>query len=160
MLLTGTFKRSVDEKQRIAIPKKLRSAFLDTTKATTETASKSNTKAGLFIAPGTDGSLAIYTEESFSRLAEKLSDGSPTGQDRRAFSRMFYARAQRVEMDGQGRVRIDPELVKLAGLQSECVLVGVGDRLELWDASRWEKYQAEQQAKFDELAEGAFRSDG
>ena len=150
MLLTGTFKRSVDEKQRIAIPKKLRTAFLATTNSETETTSTS--KAGLFIAPGTDGSLAIYTEESFSRLAEKLSGGSPTGQDRRAFSRMFYARAQRVEMDGQGRIRIDPELVKLAGLQSECVLVGVGDRLELWDASRWEKYQEEQQAKFDELA--------
>ena len=159
MLLTGTFKRSVDEKQRIAIPKKLRTAFARTTKSTTETASESKPKAGLFIAPGTDGSLAIYTEESFSRLAEKLAAGSPTGQDRRAYSRMFYARAQRVEMDGQGRIRIDPELVKLAGLQDECVLVGVGDRLELWDASRWEQYQSEQQAKFDELAENAFRSD-
>lgn len=155
MLLTGTFNRSVDEKQRIAIPKKLRAAFGKTKTASAD----ADAKAGLFIAPGTDGSLAIYTEESFTRLAEKLAAGSPTGQDRRAFSRMFYARAQRAEMDGQGRIRIDPQLVSLAGLQNECVLVGVGDRLELWDSSRWEKYQSEQQSKFDELAENAFRAD-
>ena len=155
MLLTGTFKRSVDEKSRVAIPKKLRPAFTNSTSAAKDPTSK----ASLFIAPGTDGSLAIYTEESFSRMAEKLSAGSPTGQDRRAYSRMFYARAQRLELDSQGRIRIDPELVRLAGLQSECVLVGVGDRLELWDSVRWESYESEQQAKFDELAENAFRTD-
>ena len=157
MLLTGTFKRSVDEKHRVAIPKKLRSAF--STKGTTSPADDSNSKASLFIAPGTDGSLAIYTEESFSRLADKLAAGSPTAQDKRAYSRMFYARAQRLELDSQGRIRIDPELVQLAELQSECVLVGVGDRLELWDAKRWETYQAEQQTKFDQLAENAFRTE-
>lgn len=112
---------------------------------------------GLYVAPGTDGSLAIYPEKSFSRLAEKLDAGSPAGQDTRAFSRMFYAQTQRVEMDSQGRIRIDPELVALAGLKDEVVMVGVGDRLELWDASRWEAYRAEQQTKFDELAERAFK---
>jgi len=65
--------------------------------------------------------------------------------------------AQCVEMDGQGRVRIDPELAQLGQLGKEVVLVGVGDRIELWGAERWESYRSEQQSRYDEIAENAFR---
>ena len=152
MLLTGTFKRTVDQKYRIAIPKRLRGPLID--------GSEETSQGCLYIAPSTDGSLAIYSERSFSRLADKLSESSPTGQDVRAFSRMFYAQAQCVEMDSQGRVRIEPELVELAGLDKEVMLVGVGDRIELWDADRWQTYRTEQQARYDELAEKAFAGGG
>ena len=146
MLLTGTFPRTIDEKQRLAIPKRLRDALC-----------QGEAEGGvLYAAPGTDGSLALYTEESFSRLAEQLSASPPTGQDVRAFSRLFYAQAQRLEFDRQGRVRIPPELVQLAGLEKEVVLVGVRDHLELWNRQRWETYLAEQQAQYDQLAERAF----
>jgi MraZ protein len=146
MLLTGTFKRSIDEKHRVAIPKRLR-----------EPAAGSPPFPGvLYVAPGTDGSLALYTEESFSRLADQLSGSSPTGQDVRAFSRLFYSQAQRVELDGQGRIRIPPELAQLAGLQREAILVGVRDHLELWDAARWQTYVADRQDRYDDIAERAF----
>ncbi len=144
MLLTGTFGRSIDDKLRVAIPKPLRSEM-------------QCTKGGaLYLAPGTDQSLAIYTEEAFSRLAERSAAASPTRQDVRAFSRLFYARAQRVEIDGQGRVRIPPELAELARLEKEVVLLGVQDHLELWALERWKSYLAEKQSHYDEIAETAF----
>ena len=60
MLLTGTFHRAMDDKQRVTIPKELRAAWGDV-------------KGGVFyVAPGTDGSLAIYDEPSFVRLADRL----------------------------------------------------------------------------------------
>ena len=93
MLLTGTFPRTMDEKQRVAIPKRLRDAF-----------QQDEGPLALYVAPGTDGSLALYTEDSFSSLAARLSASPPTGQDVRAFSRLFYSQAQRVELDRQGRV--------------------------------------------------------
>lgn len=147
MLLTGTFKRTVDDKFRVAIPKKLRGPLIGT---------DADSDPQIYIAPGTDGSLAIYSASSFSRMADKLSEGSPTAQEVRAFSRMFYAQAQCVEMDSQGRIRMDPGLVQLAQLGKEVMMVGVGDRIELWDATRWEEYRKEQQARYDELAENAF----
>jgi MraZ protein len=100
--------------------------------------------------------LAIYTEDVLARLAERLAQASPNGQDVRAFSRLFYARAQAVELDAQGRVRIPPELVQLAGLNKEAVLIGVQDHLELWDRLRWEQYVAGKQQQYDEIAESAF----
>jgi MraZ protein len=144
VLFTGEFRRNLDEKQRVAIPKRIRGAF------------EQNEIAACFVAPGTDGSLAIYTEESFTQLAERLSRSKPTGQDTRAFSRLFYARAERVEMDSQGRIRIPNELSALAGLSKAVVVIGVRDHLEIWDAPRWDEYLRSQQENYDAIAEGAF----
>ena len=144
MFLTGQFSRSIDQKLRVAIPKRLRVAL------------ECPDGGGLYVTPGTDQSLAIYTEEAFARLAEHIQRASPTRQDVRAFTRLFYARAQRAELDGQGRVRIPQELADLARLDKEVVLLGVQDHLELWSAERWEAYLAEKQSHYDEIAEAAF----
>ena len=106
--------------------------------------------------PGTDGSLAIYTEGALERLAERLAQASPTQKEVRDFTRLFYARAQRVELDRQGRVRIPANLAKLAQLGKEAVLLGVQDHLELWATARWEAYLTEKQTRYDEIAEAAF----
>jgi MraZ protein len=139
----------MDEKQRIAIPKRLRDALQHDTEL-----------LALYVAPGTDGSLALYTEESFSSLAARLAAGPPTGQDVRAFSRLFYSQAQRVELDRQGRLRVPPELATLAALEKEVVLVGIQDHLELWNRERWQTYLAQRQAHYDDLAEKAFAPPG
>lgn len=145
MLLTGTFPRSIDEKFRVAIPKRLREAL-------------ACTRGGsLYVAPSTDRSLAVYTEDSFGQVAERLRRSSPTEQHVRAFTRLFFAAAQQVELDAQGRIRIPGELVQLAGLQKEVVLLGVQDHLEIWSAERWQAYLADKQAHFDEIAEAAFK---
>jgi len=144
MLLTGTFHRAMDDKQRVTIPKELRAAWGDASKGV------------FYVAPGTDGSLAIYDESSFVRLADRLATASPTGRDVRAFGRLFYAQARRSELDKQGRLRIPPELSQWASLGSEMVLVGVGDHLELWDTTHWESYTNQRRGRYDELAESAF----
>ena len=144
MLLTGAFGRSLDDKLRVAIPKSLREAL------------ECERKRAIYITPGTDQSLALYTEENFARLADRLAQASPTRQDVRTFSRLFYARAQRVELDSQGRVRIPPELAELARLDGEVVLLGVQAHVEVWAAERWKSYLAERQSHYDEIAETAF----
>ena len=144
MLLTGTFLRSLDDKQRFAIPKPLRDAF------------GQSTDLVLYLAPGTDGSLALYSEQVFSQLADQMGNESPNAQEIRAFSRLFYAQAQRVDVDRQGRVRLPTELAQWARLEKEIVLLGVRDHLEIWNRDRWESYLAEKQSQYDELAETAF----
>ncbi len=148
MLLTGCFSRSIDDKLRVAIPKKVRAVV------------EGPEKGAVFVAPGTDGSLAIYPEAAFSRLAERLAQASPTRQEVRAFTRLFYAQAQQVELDVQGRVRVPPELAAWAGLQKDVVLLGVQDHLELWAADRWASYLAEKRPNYDRIAEAAFDSPG
>jgi len=148
MVLTGAFHRSLDEKLRFAIPKPLRDAI------------GYPGNSVLYLAPGTDGSLALYAESIFERLASRLERGSPNGRDERAFSRLFYAQVQRVEIDKQGRIRLPADLAQLASLSKDIVLLGVRDHLEVWDRGCWEEYLGQTQPHYDELAENAFGGKG
>ncbi len=146
MLFTGSYRRSLDEKLRLAIPKQLRDAL-----AGSEGTSK------LFITPGTDHSLAIYTEKVLEELGQSLAQNSPAAKDTRAFSRLFYAQAQPAEIDGQGRLRVPTELAKLANLTGDVVVLGVRDHIELWEAKAWDAFLAVTQPTYDELAEKVLR---
>lgn len=148
MLLTGSYRRSLDDKLRLAIPKQLRDAcgFSDQTT--------------LYLTPGTDGSLAIYTQQVIEDLGQRLAQASPVAQEMRSFSRLFYAQAQPAEIDRQGRLRIPPELAKLAGITAEVVLLGVRDHMELWDGAAWDRYLSDNQPKYDRLAESALAGPG
>ena len=144
VVLTGTFNRSIDENLRLAIPKRLRQAL------------GCGERGRLYVAPGTDGSLAVYGEEAFGRLAERLARVSPTRQQVRDFTRLFYGQAQQVELDAQGRIRLPRHLAEIAQLEKEVVLLGVQDHLELWSLGRWEGYLAEKRGRYDQIAEAAF----
>lgn len=144
MVLTGAFHRSLDEKLRFAIPKPLRDAI------------GYPANSVLYLAPGTDGSLSLYAASTFERLADRLEEGSPNGREERAFSRLFYAQVQRIEIDKQGRIRLPADLVQLASLRKDIVLLGVRDHLEVWERGRWEEYLSQTQPHYDELAENAF----
>lgn len=148
MLLTGTFKRSIDDKLRIAIPKRFRDSL---------SAKNDDQAVVLYLAPGTDGSLTVYTEESFARLADQLGQASPTEKDVRAFSRLFFSRAEGVDLDRQGRIRIPAELAGLAELtQGEAMMIGVRDRMEIWNSDKWRQYMEANESDYDALAEKAF----
>ena len=144
MFLTGRFLRSLDEKHRLAIPKSLRDAL------------GKQAERPLFVAPGMDGSLAVYPEEAFARLVERLQSGSPTASDVRDYSRLFFSQAASAKIDSQGRLRLPTELVAWAKLENEAVLLGVQDRMEIWRPDVWATYVNERQERYDQIAEAAF----
>ncbi|MCA9127666.1 MAG: division/cell wall cluster transcriptional repressor MraZ [Planctomycetales bacterium] len=146
MLLTGSYRRSLDDKLRLAIPKQLRDPL------------GFPTNSELFIAPGNDGSLVLYTAELIKQIGEALSKLGPAEKDMRAFSRLFYSQAQPADIDRQGRLRIPPELAKLANLNNEVVVLGVRDRIELWNAESWDQFLQQTQPSYDELAERVLRN--
>ena len=133
---TGSYFRSLDEKSRLAIPKPIREAL----------------GAEVYFAPGTEGALAVFPAEEFQRWSERFFAAGPATQDVRAFQRMFYGQAQRVDVDGQGRVRIPAELMVGSRIQNEVVLVGVRDHLEVWDRQRWSEYFSQRVQEYNELA--------
>lgn len=145
-MLTGTYLRSLDDKLRVAIPKGLRAE------------DSAPGDDALYVTPGTDGCLAVYTPAALAAVAKRLDDAAPHGAAGRTFARLFYAQAQRVELDGQGRMRLPAELATAAQLVGEIVILGVQDHLELWNAERWRGYLEQQRPRYDELAEAAFQT--
>ena len=144
MPLTGTYTRSLDEKQRLAVPKKLREQF------------GKKELSELYVAPGTDRSLALYSADSFAELANRFAQVSPNRVDVRNYMRLFYARAENVPLDGQGRIRIPERLVELAGLTKDVVLLGVQDHAEIWDKQLWDEFLGRSESDFDDMATRVF----
>jgi MraZ protein len=142
MLLTGTYPRTLDDKKRLTFPKKVRE-LLDDPKT-------------LFITPGPDKSLWLYTQEGLEELSEKLDDVPATDAEARIFRRLYFGRTEAVDMDGNGRVLIPERLLEFAGLGHDVVLIGVRDHLELWEANRWQQYETKHAKRFDKVAESAF----
>jgi MraZ protein len=142
MLLTGTHPRTLDDKKRMALPKRVREQLEDPAK--------------LFITPGPDQCLWLYSEAGLEQLAAKLDQAPATDAEARVFRRLYFAQTEAVDMDRTGRVLIPERLVHFAGLQHEVVLIGVRDHLELWDGQRWQRYLAENAPRFDAVAERAF----
>jgi MraZ protein len=138
MLLTGTHPRTLDDKKRLALPRRLREQLGD--------------PQTLFVTPGPDQCLWVYTQDGLERLAEKL-DQSPTADaEARVFRRLYFAQTEAVDVDRTGRILIPERLVQFAGLTHEVVLIGVRDHLELWDAQRWQQYLTQNGPRFDAVA--------
>jgi MraZ protein len=142
MPLTGTYLRALDDKRRLAVPKRLKDDF-----------GESELKH-LYIAPGTDRSLVVYAPNAFQELAQRLQQHT----DQQNYLRLFFSSAERVDLDGQGRIRIPDRLADHAGLQREAYLLGVQDHAELWDKGIWESFAAQWTPNFDKLAHDAFQA--
>lgn len=142
MLLTGTYPRALDEKGRLALPKRVREQLKEPTV--------------LYVTPGADQSLWLYTEAELERLAGKLDEAPATDAEARVFRRLYFAQTETVDLDKTGRILIPERLAQFAKLTKEVVLVGVRDHLELWDAPRWQAFVNEHAARFDTVAEKAF----
>jgi MraZ protein len=143
MLLTGTHPRTLDDKKRIALPKRVREVLQD--------------PQTLFVTPGPDQSLWLYSQTGLEELSGKLDQTPATDAEARVFRRLYFAQTEAVDVDRNGRILIPDRLVQFAGLTHEVMLLGVRDHLELWAAERWQQYLSQHASRFDAVAEAAFR---
>jgi MraZ protein len=143
MLLTGTHARTLDDKKRLGLPKKVRELLHE--------------PATLYVGPGPDGCLWLYTQDALEQLAAKLDQSPAAGAEARVYRRLYFGRTESVDVDRNGRILIPDRLIEFAGLKHEAVLIGVRDHLELWDAERWQQYLTANASRFDAVAEGAFQ---
>src|SRR3954451_20706438 len=115
MLLTGTHPRTLDDKKRLVLPRRVREQLIDP-----ET---------LFVTPGPDQCLWLYTQAGLERLAEKLDQAPANDAAARVFRPLYFAQTEAVDVDGSGRVLIPERLVQFASLKHDVVLLGVRDHL-------------------------------
>ncbi|MNH36969.1 cell division protein MraZ [compost metagenome] len=73
--------------------------------------------------------------------------------DARAFSRFFFSGATECVWDKQGRVNLPANLRQYAKLDKDCVILGVSNRVEIWNKELWEQYFEQSEESFNEIAE-------
>lgn len=123
--LLGQHRYQLDTKGRVALPAKFRESFSD----------------GVFLTLGEDGCLYAFPRTEWDRRREGLRSQGATGQVARARARMFFGNAERVDLDGQGRMVIPQKLRSQIALTRDAVVIGVSDWLEIWPTATWDRYE-------------------
>jgi MraZ protein len=139
--LVGQHRYQLDPKGRIALPGKFRDAF----------------GGGVWVTLGEDGCIYAFPQEQWERRrAEALNRPLP-GRAARDYARMFFGNADVLTLDKQGRLIVPQRLRQQIGLAREAVVVGVGDRLEIWAGEAWDRYE---EARTGAYVAGTLESSG
>ena len=139
-MLIGEFHHNIDDKGRIVIPTKYREELGNE----------------FIITRGIEKCLYVYSYQEWEKLVNKLNTLPFTKRDARTFSRSFFSGATVCEFDKNGRINITSPLIVYAGLTKECVIIGVNDRLEIWNADAFNNFITDNNEKLDEIAEHLF----
>ena len=140
-MFLGQYHHNLDEKGRLTIPAKFREALVE----------------GAYLTQGFDRNLRLLTKSDFNLLAEKINHLSMTDPSIRQLRRLIFANASDVQLDRLGRTLIPQFLREFAGLETEAVIVGVGEAIEIWSPEAWATQEDELQdadanvARFAEL---------
>ena len=139
-MFIGEYHHTIDEKGRIIIPSKYREILGNS----------------FIITRGIENCLFVYSLENWEKITNKLSLLPFTRKDARVFNRFFMSGATNVELDKQGRVNVSLPLQKYANLQKDCVIIGTGDRLEIWSEESWNRFFDSTKESMSDIAENLF----
>ena len=124
--LLGTHSYQLDPKGRVSLPARFREAFAD----------------GVWLTIGQDGCLYVFPRAEWRRRSEEVASSPLSDADGRAYSRLFFGSSDEAKLDGQGRVTIPQRLREAVGIGKEVVVLGVRDRMEIWDRESYERYES------------------
>lgn len=136
-MLLGTFAPKLDEKGRIILPAKFMGDFAN----------------GVVMTRGQERCIYLFSQREFEELHERARQAPVTGKKGRDFLRLFLSGASEEMPDKQHRVTIPSMLRDYAGLGRELVVIGAGNRAEIWDSAAWSSYYEETEAGFADTDE-------
>lgn len=140
-MLIGEYIHTIDEKNRISMPAKFRK----------ELGKK------IIITPGLGQCLFVFTDKEWEKVSLRLSnsdsDLSFLKADQRNFNRYMFGRAAEVEVDAIGRILIPDFLKDKIGLRNGAAVVGVKDRVEIWNERAWKEQKEIAEKQAEQLAE-------
>ncbi len=136
-MFLGEFRHNIDYKGRLSVPKKFREGL----------------GVGSVLTKGLDRCLFLYTRQAWIALSNRVRELPVTAADARAFSRYLFSGATEIQFDQLGRIFIPDYLRAYANLKKEVVVVGVLERVEIWDKTAWSKVRKSVESRGEEIAE-------
>lgn len=136
-MLLGEYQHSIDVKGRVILPAKFREEIGENCIAT----------------KGLEKCLFVYPKQEWSIIESKLKQLPLAKAEARAFVRFFFSGAAELECDKQGRVLIPGNLRDYAALDKDIVIIGVLNRVEIWDKTAWEEYNNQIGPTVNDIAE-------
>lgn len=142
-MFRGASTLNMDAKGRIAIPARYREAIV----------SRSDGNLVLTVNNTRERCLWLFTLDEWEKVEAKLVELSSFNKRAQSLKRLLIGYASDCEIDSAGRLRIAAPLIEFAGLTKQVVLIGQGNKFELWDDALWKAKCEEWMADPDEEEE-------
>jgi MraZ protein len=126
-MFRGVSQLSLDAKGRIAVPARYRELL------------SANGEGRMVVTVDRDGCLLLYPAPEWERIEQALMSRPNMNPQVRKLQRLLVGHATECELDGQGRLLLPPPLRDFAGLDKRVMLVGQGNKFEIWDEDAWSR---------------------
>lgn len=126
-MFRGANKVTLDDKGRMVMPTRYREQIAELS------------QGHLVVTVDRDQCLLIYPFPEWEQTEKKLMSLPSLNPQARRLQRLMVGYATELEIDGHGRMLLPPELREFAKLDRAGMLIGQGNRFELWDAARWDE---------------------
>jgi len=125
IMFRGSFEHSVDAKGRVSVPSKFRDILSE------------RYEGKLVLAMDFDQCLTAYPLEEWEKIEEKIKSLPMMQKEVKDFMRFVFSTATECELDKQGRILIPPPLRDRAKINKNVVMVGIINKIEIWDMKAW-----------------------
>lgn len=142
---TSEYEIKLDAKGRLVLPARI--------KAQLPPAPGGTDSQELVIRKGFEQNLIIYPMVEFKKVFAKISGLSEFNEEYRSLQRNFFAGIATVEMDNNGRILLPKNMLTYAQLDKDLMLVGMGNRVEVWNPTHYEKHLIQDPSELSKLAE-------
>ncbi|MFH1288194.1 MAG: division/cell wall cluster transcriptional repressor MraZ [bacterium] len=136
-MYTGEYHYTLDEKGRLSIPSKMRQ----------------KKKAVFIVTRGLEKCLFVFNPKEWKIWEKKIAGLPTTKKEARSFLRFLLSGATECEVNEQGRINIPSTLRQYAGLTKDAVIIGVGNRIEIWSKNNWENFLSVGEKIFEDASE-------
>ena len=137
----GEYEHGIDNKGRLILPARFRDV------------AKEQGIEKFFLTRGLDKCIFMFAEGEWQNQENRFKNMSFTKAQARSFNRLFFSGAVDVLPDKQGRFIIPNYLKDFAGIKSEVIVIGVANRIEIWDAKQWQDFYKNTSQDFEKTAE-------
>ena len=124
-MFIGEYSYTIDNKRRLSIPSKFRA----------------NLGRKAVVTRWLENCLVLYPMKGWEKFTEKLEKLPGTQIDARGFSRILLSGASDVSFDKLGRILIPDYLTEYAALKKNVTIIGLSNKIEIWDRDNWNKYR-------------------
>ena len=138
---SGEYDCKVDAKGRMVLPAKIKAKLPE-----------SHNKE-VVVSRGLDPCLVVYAMPEWNKKVAVISSlNENEGEDVRNFQRNFFRGSSEIDLDNNGRLLLPKSMMRYAGIEKEVVVVGVGNKVEIWNPERYDNYLFKGPEEYSELA--------
>ena len=131
----------LDAKGRMVLPARIKSNLPD------------GGAGELVVRMGFEPCLILYSMVEFKKIFSKISGLNEFNEEYRKLQRNFFRSSSTVELDGSGRILIPKIMLQYARLEKDVIVVGTGNKVEIWNPKVYEEYLIQDPGELSKLAE-------